>query len=145
MHRGTTSTHLQAGTGVQKKKKLGESGSPSVRLDLFLSCVFSQLCRSVEGRELTASRWLGESGTLSPSVLALVEHRIVLGHPWTAMVNAHDLAAVDSTVLRASPATARGKDNQIRTFDMEGYRRRASCLCFRSAEEKEVRRGQHGQ
>lgn len=32
-----------------------------------------------------------------------------------------------------------GKDGQMRTFDVDGFRRRAGCIIFRNAEENEVR------
>lgn len=33
------------------------------------------------------------------------------------------------------------KSNQTRTYDGDGYKKRAACLCFRSESEEEVRRG----
>ena len=32
------------------------------------------------------------------------------------------------------------KSNQTRTYDGDGYKKRAACLCFRSESEEEVRR-----
>lgn len=33
------------------------------------------------------------------------------------------------------------KANQTRTYDGEGFKRRAACLCFRNDKEDEVRKG----
>lgn len=33
------------------------------------------------------------------------------------------------------------KSNQTRTYDGDGYKKRAACLCFRSESEEEVRAG----
>lgn len=33
------------------------------------------------------------------------------------------------------------KSNQTRTYDGDGYKKRAACLCFRSESEEEVRGG----
>lgn len=36
------------------------------------------------------------------------------------------------------------KSNQTRTYDGDGYKKRAACLCFRSESEEEVRLGPGG-
>lgn len=36
------------------------------------------------------------------------------------------------------------KSNQTRTYDGDGYKKRAACLCFRSESEEEVRAGGRG-
>lgn len=36
------------------------------------------------------------------------------------------------------------KSNQTRTYDGDGYKKRAACLCFRSESEEEVRDGLGG-
>lgn len=41
-------------------------------------------------------------------------------------------------LLLNSPPTMKYKPNQTRTFDGDGYRKRAACLCFRSELEQEV-------
>lgn len=48
------------------------------------------------------------------------------------------LDEVDKGVLLETALTCPGSKNQTRTFDEEGFRRRAGCICFRSDAEAEV-------
>jgi len=41
----------------------------------------------------------------------------------------------------AQPEMMKLKSNQTRTYDGDGYKKRAACLCFRSEDEQEVSTG----